>query len=139
MEGASKFSDGFHAGGRFPRLRGRGTAALILSLLLLAAAFLPAACSEETDEGPSAPEGFTATAGSGKITLTWDEDETVDSYNLYWATAPSATEGRTEEEEVTSPYSHTGLTAGTTYYYVLTAVQGSMEGPPCEEVSAVPD
>lgn len=61
-------------------------------------------------------------APTGNI-ISWNEVPGADSYNLYWGTAPgiNKTTG-TLIQNVTSPYTHTGLTEGTDYYYTLVAV-----------------
>ena len=41
------------------------------------------ACGEET---PSAPTNVTATAGDGRVRITWDSVSGATSYNIYWAT-----------------------------------------------------
>jgi len=61
-------------------------------------------------------------APAGNI-ISWNEVPGADSYNLYWGTAAdiNKTTG-TLIQNVTSAYTHTGLTEGTDYYYTLVAV-----------------
>jgi fibronectin type 3 domain-containing protein len=72
---------------------------------------------------PAAPTGVTATGGANQVTVSWSAVTGATSYNIYWSTssAVSTTTG-TKIAGVTSPYVQTGLSAGTTYYYVVTAV-----------------
>lgn len=62
-------------------------------------------------------------------------------FNIYWDTSPGVTkETGTKIANVTSPYDHTGLTNGTTYYYVVTAYDDvlDIEYEESAEVSATP-
>jgi hypothetical protein len=77
---------------------------------------------------PSAPTSVSttaivsATAADGQVTISWDSVLDATSYNIYWATNPGVTlDTGTKISNVTSPYTHTGLANGTTYYYVVTA------------------
>ena len=99
---------------------------------------------------PLPPENVSATAGNNLNTVSWDSATGATSYNLYWDTSSGVTtDGGTEITGVTSPYSHTSLTGGTTYYYIVTAVSdGSVlsdtvyystgEGDASSEVSDTP-
>jgi hypothetical protein len=127
------------SGGKAGNRGGQRLARPWVAILLVLACLMLPACAEEEDEGPAAPTGLTATAGTGQVTLAWDMDETVASYHLYWGTAPAATAGRTQIPDVTSPYTHTGLTSGATYYYVVTAMTAGEESPPSQEVRATPN
>lgn len=63
-----------------------------------------------------------------QLTLAWDAVASATSYNLYWSTVPGVTPANgTKISGVSSPYTHTGLAAGTTYYYVVTAVDSTSE------------
>ena len=63
-----------------------------------------------------------------QLTLAWDPVAGATSYNLYWSTAPGVTTSNgTKISSASNYYVHTGLTAGTTYYYVVTAVNSSSE------------
>ncbi len=85
------------------------------------------------------PENVCARAESGRVTLTWNEIAGT-SYNLYWATSPGVTTASgTKISDVTSPYIHTDLTDGVTYYYIVTAENAYGEGIPSYEVSVRPD
>lgn len=87
------------------------------------------------------PEVFMAVAGDGLVTLTWIESPGAESYNLYFGEAAGVTiSAGTQLEDVSSPYVHTGLNNGTTYYYVVTAVNGRLgESIESDEASATPE
>jgi fibronectin type 3 domain-containing protein len=88
---------------------------------------------------PAAPGNLAVQAGNTELTLTWDASATASSYNVYWGTSSgvSASNG-IKIADVTSPYTHTGLSNGTTYYYVVTAENGVGEGTESAEASGVP-
>ena len=89
--------------------------------------------------GQAAPTGVTATPANGQITIAWTVETDVISYNIYWSTTPGVTTANgTKIIGEASPYIHSGLTNGTTYYYVVTAVKGDGESAPSSEVSAIP-
>ncbi|MHB8728228.1 MAG: dockerin type I repeat-containing protein [Sulfuricaulis sp.] len=72
---------------------------------------------------PPAGTSFSVVAGNGRNTISWSPVTGANSYNLYWSTAPGVTPATgTKIANATSAYTHTGLTNGTTYYYVVTAV-----------------
>jgi len=88
---------------------------------------------------PGVPLGLSATSGFGSVTLSWTPLPGATSYNLYWSTSPGVGKGAGSRiPGVTSPYNHTGLTNGTTYYYILTAVIGGVESAESPAVSATP-
>lgn len=89
---------------------------------------------------PAAPTGLTAVAVSAsQVNLTWNTVSAATGYNLYRGTSPGVTPSSGTKVSVTSPpHSDTGLTAGTTYYYVVTAVNANGEGAASAEASATP-
>lgn len=92
---------------------------------------------------PSPPppvQGLVAVAADGQIVLSWQPTLSATSYNLYFqegAPGVTTTTG-TPLVDVTSPYLHSGLTNGTTYYYIVTAVSEFGESEPSAEKSAAP-
>jgi len=87
---------------------------------------------------PSAPVA-TAAGGNALNTVTWATVSGAASYNLYWSTTTGVTTtSGTKVSEVTTPYSHTALTNGSTYYYVVTAVNAGGESAASGQVSASP-
>jgi hypothetical protein len=59
--------------------------------------------------------------------------------NIYWSTTSGVTKTTgTKITGATSPYTHTGLTNGTTYYYVVTAVNSYGESSESSQVSGTP-
>lgn len=86
---------------------------------------------------PATPTGFTAVGGTGQVTLSWTSVSNATSYNVYYGTAAGVT--TTSGTKITAgstPYTQTGLNAGTTYYYIITAVNSTGESAPSPEVSA---
>lgn len=88
---------------------------------------------------PSAPSNVTAVAKDGYVLLDGDAVPGASAYRIYWSTAPGVTPASGNRLDVgSSPQAHTGLTNGTTYCYVVTAVGAGGEGGPSSEVCATP-
>jgi fibronectin type 3 domain-containing protein/lysophospholipase L1-like esterase len=88
---------------------------------------------------PSAPAGVNASAGDRQVTLSWNSVTGATSYNIYWSTSSGVSKSTgTKIANAISPFLHTGTTNGTTYYYVLTAVNGYGESVESSEVSSTP-
>jgi fibronectin type 3 domain-containing protein len=88
---------------------------------------------------PTAPTGVNATAGDGQVSISWNSVSEATSYNLYWSTSSGVNKTTgTKISNVTSPYTHTGRINGTTYYYVVTAVNSYGESSESSQVSARP-
>lgn len=88
---------------------------------------------------PAAPTGVTATPGNGQVIIAWTAVPGATSYNIYWATATGVTPlNGIKITGATSPFTLTGLTNGTIYFFVVTAVNGNLESTPSSEVSALP-
>jgi hypothetical protein len=77
-------------------------------------------------------------SGSNQITLNWPLISGATTYTVYWATTPGVTTtSGTKIVGAMPPFTHTGLTAGSTYYYVVSAISGPFEGAASMQVSAV--
>ncbi len=96
---------------------------------------------------PDAPTGVTATPGNGQVTIAWTAVPGATSYNIYWATVAGVTPlsigvtkitGATATTPVSSPYTLTGLTNGTVYFFVVTSVNANGESAQSAEVNALP-
>ncbi|MCZ8515513.1 S-layer homology domain-containing protein [Paenibacillus filicis] len=90
---------------------------------------------------PSAPTALSATAGNGQVTLTWSGVSGAVTYSVYEGMA-SGSYGSTPVATVTgSTYSYqaTGLTNGTTYYFVVKASNAGGSSGNSSEASATPE
>ncbi len=94
-------------------------------------------CGSLSGNPPLAPTGLTATAGNQQISLSWTGSLTASSYNVERSTTsggPYTTVG----SAATTSFTNTGLTNGTTYYYVVSAVNAAGSGPNSNQVFATP-
>src|SRR5579864_1388758 len=89
---------------------------------------------------PTAPSSLNAVAGNSQVSLLWAPSSGATSYNLYYSTSTGVTpaNGTKLTGIATNSYTHSGLTNGTSYFYVVTAVNGSGESDASAQASAVP-
>lgn len=92
---------------------------------------------------PLAPAGLSAIAGNGTVSLDWDDNGESDlaGYNVYRSTTSGSGYVRINPSLVSSSdYTDDDVTNGTTYFYVVTAVDTrSNESDASGEVSATPN
>ena len=86
---------------------------------------------------PAAPLGVTATAGNGSAALSWAAVSGATGYRVYRGTTSGGPYALVASPTATS-YSNTGLTNGTTYYYVVRTFNGTLESVNSAQVSATP-
>lgn len=71
------------------------------------------------------------------MTLTWNPVAGATAFNLYWSTSSIiTTNAGTKISNVFSPFVHTGLSTGVTYYYLVTVEINEAESLPSRRVSA---
>jgi fibronectin type 3 domain-containing protein len=87
---------------------------------------------------PSAPTGLEAIAGNAQIALTWSATADATSYVLERSTTSGGPYTQISTPS-SSSYTDTGVVNGTTYYYVVIAVNSAGQSAPSAEVSATPD
>ena len=88
-------------------------------------------------QAPPAPTGLSATAGDATVTLTWNGVAGANSYCVYRSDI-SGTGYEYIDQTSTPSYTDSGLTNSKTYYYVVSAVKGSMESAKSSQASAMP-
>ncbi|BDG02714.1 fibronectin type III domain-containing protein [Anaeromyxobacter oryzae] len=102
----------------------------------------PAASATPLPPIPAPPASVTAVAGDGKVTVSWTASSGATSYDLYWSTSPAVSKATgTRVAGATSGSAVTGLANGTTYYFVITAVNlggASAESSPAASATPVP-
>jgi hypothetical protein len=95
------------------------------------------------DTPPAAPTGLSATAGNNIVSLDWNNNGESDlaGYNVYRSTTSGSGYAKLNGSLLTSSdYNDSNVSNGTTYYYVVTAVDtGSNESNYPSEVSATPN
>jgi fibronectin type 3 domain-containing protein len=86
---------------------------------------------------PAAPVGLQATAGSAQVSLSWTASATASSYHVKRSTTSGGPYNQVAAPATTSD-TDTGLTNGTTYYYVVSALNAAGESANSSQVSAKP-
>jgi fibronectin type 3 domain-containing protein/archaellum component FlaG (FlaF/FlaG flagellin family) len=89
----------------------------------------------------SAPSGLNvSSAATGSITLNWSSVPEASSYKVYRSTRADSTSYPYNQigTSVATSYTDTGLSAGTTYYYKVVAVNGGEESDKSGYISALP-
>ncbi|WP_273225362.1 S-layer homology domain-containing protein [Geosporobacter ferrireducens] len=96
---------------------------------------------EEDAIVPGAPANVRAVSnGRYSVTITWDQVEGAEGYNIYRSAAENGTYTLLHSlSENTTSYSNTGLSSGTRYYYKVSAVNAKGESPFSGIVSARTD
>ncbi|HZT21837.1 MAG TPA: autotransporter-associated beta strand repeat-containing protein [Verrucomicrobiae bacterium] len=97
----------------------------------------PASATTFVPPAPVTPVGLVAVPGNDQISLSWIASAGADSYNLKRGTSSGNETLLTNLTGTT--YTDTGLVNGTTYYYVVSAVNAGGEGANSSEVSATPE
>jgi fibronectin type 3 domain-containing protein len=93
---------------------------------------------DESPTPPAVPTGLQAAAGNGQVSLTWNAVAGATSYTVKRSTI-SGTSYQSVAGEVTSTsYADTNVSNGTTYYYVVAAVNAVGESADSSQVSATP-
>jgi fibronectin type 3 domain-containing protein len=95
----------------------------------------PSIGAYEVKSPPAAPTGLIATPGNAKATLSWTASSGASFYNVKRA-AVSGGPYTTVASPTTTSYVNTGLTNGTTYFYVVSAVNAGGEGANSAQASA---
>jgi hypothetical protein len=90
--------------------------------------------TEALYDPPAAPGDVSAGVEADGVVIRWNRVPGASSYNVYWSTDEKLLPtGATKVEDLSSPFTHSGLDFGVTYYYVVTAVGNKGES----EVSSV--
>jgi len=87
---------------------------------------------------PAAPTGLTATAGNAQAALSWNAVSGATSYTVKRSTTSGGPYTNVATNVTTLSYTNTGLTNGTTYYYVVSAVNATGESTNSAQVSVTP-
>ena len=85
---------------------------------------------------PAVPTDLAATPGNQTITLAWNPSGTATTYNL--KRAPVGGQFALIAATGTAGYTDNGLVNGTTYRYVVSAVNQAGESADCAEISSAP-
>jgi outer membrane lipoprotein-sorting protein len=114
-------------------------------ILLLLLVFFVNSCAsvKQADESLSVtalPTDVSAEAGNGKVTIRWNGVSGADSYSVYMSLSPGTSKKNFDARKTTTStsYSWTGLTNGTSYYFVVTAQKKDRESNDSSEVTATP-
>jgi len=87
---------------------------------------------------PAPPTGLTATAGNAQVSLSWNASTGATSYDVLRSTTSGSGYVSVGTPTTTSFTNNTGLTNGTTYFFVVRAVNAAGTSGNSAQVSATP-
>ncbi|HSV14602.1 MAG TPA: LamG-like jellyroll fold domain-containing protein, partial [Tepidisphaeraceae bacterium] len=87
---------------------------------------------------PSAPSGLSATVADGQATLTWNVASNAGTYNVKRSLSSGGPYSTITGGISGTSFIDTGLTDGTTYYYVVTGSNATGEGGNSAQLSVTP-
>jgi endoglucanase len=87
---------------------------------------------------PATPTNLVATAGNAQVALSWTASTGATSYTVRRATTSGGTYADVATGVTSTNYTNTGLTNGTAYYYVVSAVNSAGSSANSNQVSATP-
>ena len=87
---------------------------------------------------PAAPTGLSASAGNAQVSLSWNASTGATSYHVKRSTTSGGPYTQIGAPTATN-YTDTGLTNGTTYFYVVSAVNSAGESANSTQASATPE
>jgi len=96
------------------------------------------ATATPTQPLPAAPEDISAVAGDGQVLVGWSPVDSASGYNVYQSTISGGPYTLVGTDVSADCFLDTLLTDGTTYYYVVTALNAVGEGPDSSEIAATP-
>ncbi len=107
---------------------------------------LEVSATPDTSSSDQTPKNVVATPGAGSIAITWDAVNEGEVYSIFGNTSPGITSKSptiaSKLPKETTSYTHTPVTAGTTYYYkvgvYIESSSGKWELFLSKEVSATP-
>ncbi|HYA45368.1 MAG TPA: fibronectin type III domain-containing protein, partial [Acidimicrobiales bacterium] len=105
---------------------------------------VPQASSTPASVPPGPPTNVSTTAGNMQVSLSWvapasSGSSAITGYNVYESTAAGNQGAKIATVPApTMSYTVAGLSDGTTYYFEVTAVNGTGEGIPSAQVAATP-
>jgi hypothetical protein len=111
-------------------------------LFILGNLLLMAGCNNPPANNPPAtPTGLVAIPGDGQVVLNWNANTEPDleSYNIYWGSTSGALTNVENAPQSATSKTITGLTNGTTYFFVLEAMNTEgLKSAKTDEVAATP-
>src|SRR5207245_2092366 len=87
---------------------------------------------------PGAPTNVTATAGNAQVTLSWTAVSGATGYNVKRSTTSGGPYTTVGPNVTPTSFTDSGLTNGTTYYYVVSALNAGGESVNSAQVSTTP-
>jgi fibronectin type 3 domain-containing protein len=92
----------------------------------------------ESPNPPSTPTGLAASGGNAQVSLTWNAASGATSYNVKRSLSTGGPYTTIASGVTVASYTDTAVNNGTTYYYVVSAVNSAGESANSAEASATP-